>query len=542
MNVYMLYKNREWKGAKTYYDSSSIIHDLGLENLFRAASRDQERSEENVQTITDADEHLANTLKRVMTAPLFAQEEISYRQEILKDCIENPEFIKDLYGQVCDMMISWEKLGKKEMNKPGARGKHIHLTAEVKILHLFVNVLSELKTLCRRSSSQLRSEGLQRFCSGLEAAFSDQWEAKIREVLEDLTFFNDGTEGYGLNSGSTGLVRQAKIVLECRLGDGMKLGDMRMDSVETINKKYRRTKEKKTMMEKITATFASEPTTILKDPMLLEDLARLEGQVVGYILQRFRPFMAECGEFFEELYIQSAFYRACYNLYVRSQNMELELCYPTVCAGDCMSFENLTEFSMALFRSSVPVGNTCSIKDKMLLIVTGANQGGKSTFLRSIGIAQVMLQCGMFVSARRFESGIFPFFFTHFTRREDIAMNSGRLDEELKRIDQIVRHLGKNAMVLLNESFATTTEEEGSVIAYDVIRALVEAGVKVLTVTHLLSFAKKVYAEGRPEVSFLSAERKENGLRTYKMIPNEPELTSFGLDLYERMIPDSASV
>lgn len=174
----------------------------------------------------------------------------------------------------------------------------------------------------------------------------------------------------------------------------------------------------------------------------------------------------------------------------------------------------------------------------MLLIVTGANQGGKSTFLRSIGIAQVLMQCGLMVTAESFESGIFPSLFTHFTRREDSAMNSGRLDEELGRMNQIVENLGERSLVLLNESFATTTEKEGSVIAYDIIKALNEAGVKVLTVTHLLSFAQKMYDEKKEGqgVEFFSAERLENGKRTFKMIQHAPELTSFGLDLYEKIV------
>ena len=72
-------------------------------------------------------------------------------------------------------------------------------------------------------------------------------------------------------------------------------------------------------------------------------------------------------------------------------------------------------------------------------VLTGPNQGGKSTFLRSIGIAQVMMQCGLPVTAASFKSGIFPRIFVHFTRREDSEMNSGRLDEELGRMSMI-RH------------------------------------------------------------------------------------------------------
>ena len=104
----------------------------------------------------------------------------------------------------------------------------------------------------------------------------------------------------------------------------------------------------------------------------------------------------------------------------------------------------------------------------------------------------------------------------------------------------IINQIGDGSLILLNESFATTTEKEGSVIAYDITKALKEAGVRILTVTHLLSFAKRVHEEtaGHPEsgVEFLSAERKPDGTRTYHMIYGQPELTSFGLDLYDSIV------
>ncbi len=64
--------------------------------------------------------------------------------------------------------------------------------------------------------------------------------------------------------------------------------------------------------------------------------------------------------------------------------------------------------------------------------VTGANQGGKSTFLRSIGLSQLMMQCGMFVPAKYLCSNICESIFTHYKREEDTTMSSGKLDEELK--------------------------------------------------------------------------------------------------------------
>lgn len=538
MKVCLLYADREWKGIRPYYDCESIVNDLGLEVLFQVAERDQEERTGTVRTALQADRHLGETLKKVMLAPLSSPEEIYYRQAVLRDLTQDEEFVKGLYGISKDMMERWERLGKNEMDKPGAvRERGIQLVSRIKQLHLFVNVLAQIKALCRAHRDRFSSQGLKDFADRLSEDFSDEWEEKLRKALRDIAFFEEGEEEYSLEGSGTNKVRQVRMVLGCQVESGLKLGALKLESLETINKKFRKPRERLSLSEKMKVTFASEPTVILKGSDQLEDLTRLENQVVEYVVKCFQPFMKECRAFFEQLYFETAFYRACYNLYVRSSLSGPSLCYPEVCETDCLSFENLTEYSMATYRSRVPVGNDGNIEGKMLLVITGANQGGKSTFLRSLGIAQIMLQCGMFVSAERFRSGIFPHFFPHFTRREDSAMNSGRLDEELGRFDRIIAHLGKDSLVLLNESFATTTEEEGSNIAYDMIRALTEAGVKVLTVTHLLSFARRVYEEKWPEAEFLRAERTADGRRTYKMIQGSPELTSFGLDLYDQIIP-----
>ena len=65
------------------------------------------------------------------------------------------------------------------------------------------------------------------------------------------------------------------------------------------------------------------------------------------------------------------------------------------------------------------VGNDIEADGKNLIIVTGANQGGKTTFLRSLGLAQLMMQCGMFAPAARLEANIVDGLFTHFKREED---------------------------------------------------------------------------------------------------------------------------
>ena len=91
-------------------------------------------------------------------------------------------------------------------------------------------------------------------------------------------------------------------------------------------------------------------------------------------------------------------------------------------------------------------------------MITGANRGGKSTFLRSIGLAQLMMQGGMFVPAVSFSAACVRAVFTHFRREEDATMERGKLDEELSRMSTIAGQISSGGLLLCNESFASTED------------------------------------------------------------------------------------
>ncbi len=116
-------------------------------------------------------------------------------------------------------------------------------------------------------------------------------------------------------------------------------------------------------------------------------------------------------------------------------------------------------------------------------------------------------------------------------------MNSGKFDEELSRMDEIVDHLTPNSVVLFNESFAATNEREGSEIAGMIVDSLLRHGIKSLYVTHLYEFAHGLVGRDREHIVFLRAERREDGTRTFRIVAGEPLRTSFGEDLYGRFFP-----
>ncbi len=181
------------------------------------------------------------------------------------------------------------------------------------------------------------------------------------------------------------------------------------------------------------------------------------------------------------------------------------------------------------------MGSDVDAEGRALLVVTGANRGGKSTFLRGLGVAQLMMQAGMFVPAESFRADVRHGLFTHFKREEDALLRSGKLDEELGRMSAIVDEVSPGALVLLNESFASTNEREGSEIGRQIVRALLESGVKVAYVTHMYEMAAGLRGDLDGDAAFLRAERLPDGTRTFRIVAGEPLPTSHGQDIYARI-------
>ena len=540
MNAFLLYKDKEFTGISRYFDAKSIVQDLGLKTLYMNAGKDVVFENGEAKKIKEQDPFISDTMSKVMVSPLVTKDEILYRQKILKDCLENEDFIQNLYRETTKIVVEWDKLGRRATGYSGRSDNAGWAVTQIHLTTLFAEGLKKVKQLLKGSLIRFNSEGLKNLAKRLNEEFSDEYERNIEKLLKDVAFYVKESE----DKDGAVYVYAPKIVIKGKLGAGLKLKDVKLKNVTSNMIKYRNPKGTIAKIVEFKNSLTPDSFSNKMTPVIEKQIVGLEQNTINYIMTFTGEFLDRFSNFFDQLLFQSAFYRGAVNLTHHMKRIGIDYCYPTICENDRLTFSELKEFVMCMEQRVNAVGNTCNIQNKMLVIITGANQGGKSTFLRSVGIAQVMMQAGLQVAAESFSSGIFTSLFTHFTRREDSAMNSGRLDEELGRMNSIINHLDKASLVLLNESFATTTEIDGSIIAYDIIKALNEAGVKIITVTHLLSFARKMYAETEEkekknehsDITFFCAERKLDGVRTYKMIQSVPELTSFGLDLYSEVI------
>ena len=291
--------------------------------------------------------------------------------------------------------------------------------------------------------------------------------------------------------------------------------------------------------------------------------AQVEGEkgILAHVLPYATSVVTELNRhilsFCAELSKQLSFYIACIEIVKFMDNKQIKNVFPEICtdksnnAGKKIQAKNLLDFGLLLPKN---YGDEGSVSDKItandfedcenaVYLISGANQGGKTTFLKSVGIAQLFAQAGLKVPAEEYKCPVFNNFFSHFSKDEDEDLNFGKLAEELTRIKKAMPQIAGNALVLFNESFATTTESEGFEIASDILRALSEAEEppKIFFVTHNYPLLKKrrevskLLANGAEIKNLIVREGENPADRTYKIVEGEPQENINTMDFFEKL-------
>ncbi len=486
--------------------SLSLAKDLELETLFTAMS--------------GGDAYLLEVARNAVLASLVEPAAILYRQQILWDCLENPNTIREMYGIAVEAIERERKVwGWMSIRYPEGT-----LHRGIEVLQIFVSLLKKLRHIAELKGATFRSEGFRRLFQMFVHELNDEYMRSVDDHLDRLAF----REG---------------VLISAELGKGLK----------GINYVLRKPWDvKQTWLERV-QDWLEQVTSRNGAPFVYEiadrdeagfrALSELRSHGIGHVAAALAQSADHILSFFNMLRLELGFYVACLNLHEQMARMHLPTCLPEPVnpATPALTGRALYDICLALTTNERVVPNDVRGDGRALLMITGANRGGKSTFLRSLGLAQVMMQSGMFVPAESFRATVARGIFTHFKREEDATMQSGKLDEELRRMSAVIDRVTPSSLVLLNESFASTNEREGSEIARQIVRALLDSGVRVFYVSHLFDLAQSFYSSQRSDALFLRAERLPDGRRTFRLVEGEPLPTSYGEDLYERIFENTTA-
>ncbi len=434
-------------------------------------------------------------------------ETILYRQEILKDCLKNSSTVRDIYALAVEAVARERKQYFSVFgNSPGTT-----LHRAVDVLQMFVEMLKRLRGLGRAQGGKFTSGGFVRFFAMLERELGDDYFAVIEGQLKELKF-------------------RRGVLISAELGKG------------GVGRNYvlREPRDRdRSWLAWILAPRAPSYTLQIhpRDQAGGRALAELRDRGVNLVANALAQSADHILSFFRMLQTELAFYLGGVSLQEALAHLGAPTAFPLPVASGERRFSctGLYDVGLALTMHQRVVGNDVEADHKDLVIVTGANQGGKSTFLRSVGLAQLMMQCGLFVAAEAYCSTLCDGLFTHYKREEDKTLRSGKFDEELSRMSEIVDHLRPRSLILFNELFAATNVREGSEIANQIVTALLEKGIRMVFVTHLYEFAHGWHEKNLDNVLFLRAGRRADRVRTFKLQEGEPLDTSFGEDLYRKI-------
>lgn len=474
---------------------TSLFSDLNLDQIFSAALYHKEEYE----------------LTEFFYTPLCTKSEVYYRQKVMQDLVAgHMQSCINIFAEKMRDSRQWEDQAEKSYDPHSANSLHL------RSISTYIEAVKKLRL--EITEKKPRSNGLNTFLSYVnEYVESDTFTLMCQEVDQIIHEFE--SIDYTLH---------------------IKGNDINI-------RPYNQEAALDPIITEFFSRFEQENIPPAKQPSLKETrLNHVEEMIINQLallypdyFSRLNQFCNQIGDFRDSVITrfdrEIQFYLAYLQCINTCKKWGLNFCYPIIssthkelfCTEGC-------DLALQLSTNTKVIGNTFALKGKeRILIVTGPNQGGKTTFLRSFGQAHLMMSCGMITPSAAFQAPIGRIF-THFKQEEDTKMQSGKFDEELSRMRDLIDQIHPGDFVLMNESFAATNEREGSEIAAGVLDALMQCKIRIIFVTHFYIFAEHLFQKTDVRILFLRAMRQESGKRTFQLEPGPPLRTGFGLDIYQR--------
>jgi len=448
-------------------------------------------------------------LKPFFYTPLHNIEAIRYRQEVMRDIDEDPALTAHLKSFAEQMVIVRRYLSLVENLEFHYHKRGWFLEAALVYSTAVRRLMQDLE------QSALRSRGLSAFRDFLRAyvyseafrTFAEEAE-EVKRRLSELKYCI--------------IIQPGRFKVKLYEGEP----DYSVEVEKTFEKfqqhavkEYRFDPDRSSGMNHIEAQILEFVSRLYPEPFAALD--RFCESHAGFVDETIQTFDRE---------IQ--FYIAYLDFIADMRRRGLPFCYPAVTAGREVYVRD--GFDLALAHALRNTSNPVVCNDfflqgpERIIVVTGPNQGGKTTFARMFGQLHYLAGLGLLVPAREARLALFDHIFTHFEREEDISNLRGKLEDDLIRIHDILQHATPESIVVLNEVFASTTVKDAILLSKAIMERLMELDLLCVWVT----FLDELSSLNEKTVSMVSTVLEEDPTqRTFKIIRKPADGLAYAISL-----------
>jgi len=303
--------------------------------------------------------------------------------------------------------------------------------------------------------------------------------------------------------------------------------------------------------EQVQQTFAKFATAAAKDYRVgfrgLPDMDHVETCILALVARLFpdafgalEDFCARHASYLDDTIRvfdrEVQFYTAYADFIAPMKAAGLDFCYPAV-SKDAKQASARDMFDLALAAKLMPGAATVVRNDfeltgqERIIVVTGPNHGGKTTFARTFGQLHHLAAVGCPVPGSAARLYVFDQIFTHFEREEDIADLTGKLENDLLRIQKALLSATPRSIVIMNEIFTSTTVSDARFLGEKVLAKVIELDLLCVYVT----FVDELASIGPSVVSMASTIVPDNPAeRTYQVVRKPADGLAYALAIADK--------